>query len=261
MCTWRWTKSPPRLTEADDMGGEVLLSGRAGMRQRSAVGGPGGTHGLDGPAGGRAPAYATAGADPDRTHRQSRRPAVRRREPVRIREAPAVPGIPRLGADEADPFTERTEHWPTKKTTQASSDGWTAEERAAMKEHAAELQRGGQEGCDEGRREAQAVPRQDREDGPDPTGRSPSASTSSVTETAPDLAAKTWYGMPAYATGRQGRAVLPSRPASSSTATPPSASRTPRPRRRELWAMSFALTAWTPAVEKKIGALVKKAAG
>src|SRR4051812_9624929 len=34
--TWRWTKSPPRLTGADDMGGEVLLSGVRQARQEAA---------------------------------------------------------------------------------------------------------------------------------------------------------------------------------------------------------------------------------
>src|SRR4051794_18189553 len=49
--TWRWTKSDP-----DGMGGEVLLSGSCAVRSGGRAGR---THGLDGPAGGRAPAYAT----------------------------------------------------------------------------------------------------------------------------------------------------------------------------------------------------------
>jgi hypothetical protein len=56
--TWRWTKSPREAADADpdDMGGEALLSGSCAVRFRRS-----GrlTHGLDGPAGGRTPAYAT----------------------------------------------------------------------------------------------------------------------------------------------------------------------------------------------------------
>src|SRR3954463_9793768 len=55
--TWRWTKSPPRLTGADDMGGEVLLSASCAV---GSGGRAGSTPGLEGPAGEGAPAYATA---------------------------------------------------------------------------------------------------------------------------------------------------------------------------------------------------------
>src|SRR4051812_32120107 len=52
--TCRWTKSDP-----DDMDGEVSSAARAVEKQ---VGRAGEAHGLDGPAGGRTPAYATTAA-------------------------------------------------------------------------------------------------------------------------------------------------------------------------------------------------------
>src|SRR4051794_22188890 len=80
VCTCRWTKSDP-----DDMGGEVLLSGCCAVD--TSGGRAGETHGLDGPAGGRAPAYATTPAILT-GHTDSRRTARRGAlGSVRIREA------------------------------------------------------------------------------------------------------------------------------------------------------------------------------
>ena len=76
--------------------------------------------------------------------------------------------------------------------------GWTAEERAAMKEHAVELKRAGGKGAAKAAEEAQAcldkiaeMPKSDRVIA--------ERVHAIVTETAPELAVKTWYGMPAYA--------------------------------------------------------------
>jgi hypothetical protein len=103
----------------------------------------------------------------------------------------------------------------TKQTTQGTPDGWTDEERAAMKEHAAEIKRSGGKGAAKAAEEAQACLDKIAEM-PDTDRVIAERVHALVTETAPDLAVKTWYGMPAYA-----------RDASSSRATPPSASRTP----------------------------------
>ncbi|WP_273654863.1 iron chaperone [Cellulomonas fimi] len=82
-----------------------------------------------------------------------------------------------------------------------------------------------------------------------------------VTEVAPDLAPKTWYGQPAYA--RNGKVVLFFQASSkfktryatlgfNEDATLDDGA---------MWATAFAVTAVTPAVEKQIRALVAKAAG
>ena len=81
-----------------------------------------------------------------------------------------------------------------------------------------------------------------------------------VTATAPDLSPKTWYGMPAYANG-DGKVVVFFKDAGkfkSRYATlgfEEAANLDDGP----MWPTSYALTAWTPAVEKKIVGLVRAA--
>jgi uncharacterized protein YdhG (YjbR/CyaY superfamily) len=80
-----------------------------------------------------------------------------------------------------------------------------------------------------------------------------------VTSSAPDLWPRTWYGMPAYA--KDGKVVCFFTPASkfkeryATFGFNASASLDAG----NMWPTSFALTKLTPAEEKKIGALVKKA--
>jgi len=81
-----------------------------------------------------------------------------------------------------------------------------------------------------------------------------------VTANAPDLSPKTWYGFPAYA--RDGKVVcfyksaekFDSRYATLGFEEAASLDE------GEMWPTSYALTKLTPADEKKIAALVKKAA-
>jgi uncharacterized protein YdhG (YjbR/CyaY superfamily) len=75
---------------------------------------------------------------------------------------------------------------------------WTPEERAAMKEYAAERRRAGGKGAQKAAEELQAcldkiaeMPDQDRAVA--------ERIHAIVTETAPELTVRTWYGMPAYA--------------------------------------------------------------
>jgi uncharacterized protein YdhG (YjbR/CyaY superfamily) len=82
--------------------------------------------------------------------------------------------------------------------------GWTDDERAAMKEHAAELKRANGKGAAKAAEEAQACL--------DKIAEMPEADRvlaervhAIVTRTAPELAVKTYYGMPAYA--RDGKVV------------------------------------------------------
>ncbi len=82
-----------------------------------------------------------------------------------------------------------------------------------------------------------------------------------VTETAPDLAVKTWYGMPAYA--RDGKVVCFFKPAGKFKSRYATLGFDDAAALDDgsMWATSFALTAVTATDEKKIRALVKKAAG
>jgi uncharacterized protein YdhG (YjbR/CyaY superfamily) len=145
---------------------------------------------------------------------------------------------------------------PTKNAT--TSEGFTAEERAAMKARAAELRAEGKKGnklADGLQAVLDAIEKMSPED------RVLAERVHvTVTATAPDLAPKTWYGMPAYANaddkivvffknggkfkerystlGFEGAAHLDD---------------------GDIWPVVFALQTWSPAVEQKIVELVTTA--
>ena len=99
-----------------------------------------------------------------------------------------------------------------KRTTgrNTSSNVWTDEERAAMVEHAAEMKAGRE--AHEGRGGRRGRPaREDRRHARRPIGSWPSGSMPSSRQSAPDLAPRTYYGMPAY--GRDGKVVCFFQPA------------------------------------------------
>jgi uncharacterized protein YdhG (YjbR/CyaY superfamily) len=112
---------------------------------------------------------------------------------------------------------------PTK-NSKTESDGFSAEERAAMKERAAELRAEGKKGAKKADglhtvldRIAEMAP-QDRA--------LAERVHMTVTGTAPELTPKTWYGMPAYANADGKVVVFFQDAASSTTDTRPWASRT-----------------------------------
>ena len=81
-----------------------------------------------------------------------------------------------------------------------------------------------------------------------------------VTATAPELSPKTWYGMPAYA-NEDGKIVVFFQDAGKfsyrySTLGFQDAANLDD---GDMWPVAYALTAWTPAVEKKVVALVRAA--
>ena len=150
----------------------------------------------------------------------------------------------------------------TTKTTGQGGDatGWTDEERAAMKEHAAEIKRAGGRGAAKAAEEAQACLDKIAEM-PDHDRALAERIHAIVTETAPDLAVKTWYGMPAYA--KDGKVVCFFKPAEkfkvryatlgfSDTASLDDGN---------VWPTEFAVTRLTEADEKRIADLVKTAVG
>jgi uncharacterized protein YdhG (YjbR/CyaY superfamily) len=144
------------------------------------------------------------------------------------------------------------------KQASTGSNGFSAEERAAMKARAAELRAEGRKGvkkADELQAALDAIAKmapQDREIA--------ERVHATVTATAPDLSPKTWYGMPAYANA-DGKVVIYFRDAGKfkerysnlgfqDTATLDDG---------DMWPIMFALTKWTATVEKKVVALVKSA--
>ena len=144
-----------------------------------------------------------------------------------------------------------------KRTTErgAKSKGFTPEERAAMKERAQELK------AEANRADGESALPAKIAEMPKPDRAMAKRLHEIVTESAPALAPKTWYGMPAYA-NEDGKVVCYFTPASKfkerySTFGFNSAANLDD---GAMWPTSFALTELTPAVETKIGKLVKKAA-
>jgi uncharacterized protein YdhG (YjbR/CyaY superfamily) len=144
------------------------------------------------------------------------------------------------------------------KSAKAQSDGFSAEERAAMKERAAELRAEGKKGA----KKADGLPAVlDRIAEMAPADRAIAERVHlAVTTAAPDLAPKTWYGMPAYANA-DGKIVLFFQDAGKfkyryCTLGFQDAANLDD---GDMWPASFALKAWSPAVEKKVTALVKSA--
>ena len=146
---------------------------------------------------------------------------------------------------------------PAKKV-ENESDGFSAEERAAMKERAAELRAEGKKGAKKADglqavldRIAQMAP-EDREIA--------ERVHVAVTTTAPELSPKTWYGMPAYANA-DGKIVVFFQDAGkfSYRYSTLGFQDTANLDDGDLWPVSYALMAWSPAVEKTVVGLVKAA--
>ncbi|WP_117214970.1 iron chaperone [Allorhizocola rhizosphaerae] len=150
-----------------------------------------------------------------------------------------------------------------KKTTAAAGktyEGFSAEERAAMKERAEELKAGGRRGSPAAKaaKEEEAVLAKIAEM-PEPDRVMAERIHAIVKASAPDLAAKTWYGMPAYA--RDGKVVCFFTPAAKFNERYATFGFNSEANLDEgnMWPTSFALTKLTRADEKRIGELVKKA--
>jgi uncharacterized protein YdhG (YjbR/CyaY superfamily) len=145
---------------------------------------------------------------------------------------------------------------PTKNTQTKS--GFSAAERAAMKNRAAELRAEGRKGA------KRADGLQDLLDAiaqMTPEDRALAERVHvTVTESAPGLWPKTWYGMPAYA-NEDGKLVVAFKNAGKfnlrySTLEFQDAAHLDD---GDLWPVSYAIPKWTPAVEKKLVELMKTA--
>jgi uncharacterized protein YdhG (YjbR/CyaY superfamily) len=146
----------------------------------------------------------------------------------------------------------------TAKSTDTASDGFTAEERAAMKQRAAELRAEGKKGAKQADG-LQAVLDRIAEMAPEDRALAERVHVT-VTATAPELLPKTWYGMPAY-TNADGKVVVFYQDSGKfnyrySTLGFQDAANLDD---GDLWPVSFALVKWSPAVEKRVVALVKAA--
>jgi len=140
-----------------------------------------------------------------------------------------------------------------------TSSGFTADERAAMKDHAQELKTAARRG-----------PRADRADGEsdllakiaemaEPDRVMAQRLHGIVKASAAALSPRTWYGMPAYAKG--GKVVCFFQPAQKFKARYATLGFNDPAHLDDggMWPTAFALTELTAADEARIGALVKKA--
>src|SRR5689334_2838009 len=129
-------------------------------------------------------------------------------------------------------------------------EGFTADERAAMKEHARELKTAGGE-SDVLAKIAEMT---------EPDRAMAERIHAIIKASAPDLSPRTWYGMPAYA--KDGKVVCFFQPAQKFKARYSTLGFNDAANLDDgaMWPTAFAVTELTAADEAKIGALVKKAA-
>lgn len=140
----------------------------------------------------------------------------------------------------------------------SASDGFSTEEREAMKARAAELRAEGRKGAK-------------KADGLDAVlkaiGKMAPADRELaervhvvVSENAPELAPKTWYGMPAYANA-DGKVVVFFKDAGKfkSRYATLGFEENAHLDDGDLWPTSYAMVSWTPAVEKEVAELVRAA--
>jgi uncharacterized protein YdhG (YjbR/CyaY superfamily) len=144
------------------------------------------------------------------------------------------------------------------KTSQTSSNGFTAAERAAMKQRAAELRAEGKQGAKKADGLQAVLDSMEKMTTEDRALAERVHAT--VSATAPDLAPKTWYGMPAYADA-DGKVVVCFKNSGKfntrySTLEFQDAANLDD---GDVWPVSFAVQKWSPAVERKIVELVKAA--
>jgi uncharacterized protein YdhG (YjbR/CyaY superfamily) len=144
------------------------------------------------------------------------------------------------------------------KSARNTSEGFSAQERAAMKQRAAELRAEGKKGAKKAD-DLQAVLDAIEKMAPEDRALAERVHAT-VTATAPDLSPKTWYGMPSYANA-DGKVVLFFQDSGkfnyrySTLGFQDTADLDDG----DMWPVSDALMSWSEAVEERIVELVKRA--
>lgn len=152
---------------------------------------------------------------------------------------------------------------PATKTTQKSasrtgtagttSKGFTAEEKVAMRERARELRAATEKAAGESEVVAQIAEME-------PPDRALGERLHAIIKrSAPDLAPRTWYGMPAYANGGNIVCFFQSAQKFKTRYATLGFSDNAHVDDGTMWPVAYALTKLTDADEARIGALVKKA--
>lgn len=138
------------------------------------------------------------------------------------------------------------------------TDGLSTEERAAVKQRAAELRAQAKAG--KNREAGEKAIREAIAEMPDEDRELAEGIDRIVKEVAPHLMPKTWYGFPAY-TDADGKVVVFFKAASKFTTRYATLGfeEAANLDDGDLWATSFALLKWTPEVEAHIAEVIRKA--
>ena len=143
--------------------------------------------------------------------------------------------------------------------TDKTSEGFTDEERAAMKERAQELKAAARRGPRAAKADGESDVLAKIAEMPEPDRAMAERLHAIIKASAPDLSPRTWYGMPAYA--RDGKVVCFFQSAQKFKTRYATLGFSDKANLDEgaMWPTAFALTELTAADEARIGALVKKA--
>ncbi|GAB3929996.1 hypothetical protein GCM10011575_28550 [Microlunatus endophyticus] len=142
----------------------------------------------------------------------------------------------------------------------STTTGFSAAERSAMKARAEELRAEGKKGSKRADG-LQAVLDKIAEMSPEDRAVAERVHVT-ITDAAPELSPRTWYGMPAYSNAED--KIVVAFKNSGKFGTRYSTLEFQDPARLDdgdMWPVSFAITRWTSQVEKKIAELVHEAAG
>jgi uncharacterized protein YdhG (YjbR/CyaY superfamily) len=160
---------------------------------------------------------------------------------------------------ESKPARKGTQRFAKRTTATAKTfEGFTAEERAAMKERAKELKAEARANRDKAAGERDVLAK--IAEMPQPDHAIAERLHAIVKASAPDLSPKTWYGMPAYA-NKDGKVVcfFQSGQKYDSRYSTFGFQDAANLDEGAMWPTSFALTKLTAADEKRIAGLVKRA--
>ena len=138
-------------------------------------------------------------------------------------------------------------------------EGWTDEERAAMKQRAKELKAEARRGARAGKADGESDVLAKIAEMPEPDRAMAERLHAIIKASAPALSPKTWYGMPAYA--KDGKVVCFFTPASKFKERYATLGFNAEANLDDgtMWPTSFALTELTAADEARIAELVKQA--
>ena len=146
-----------------------------------------------------------------------------------------------------------------KSTTDKASKGFTAEERAAVRERAQELKSAGRRGPRAGKADGESDVLAKIAEMPEPDRAMAERLHAIIKASAPTLSPRTWYGMPAYA--KDGNVVCFFQSAQKFNTRYATFGFSDKANLDEgaMWPVTFALKELNAGEEARIGALVKKA--